>query len=101
MKRKAILGAFLSVAFVVTGPPTVMAQERNDAKAAIAAIIALGIGVAIVRHGNDHDLNSDWDQNAYGEPFSPSVGIVCLPGPRQCFENSHFSARWTRRIFGA
>ena len=104
MKRTMLAGTVLSIAFAAMTPNAAVAQERlnsDQTGAAIAAIIALGIGVAIARHGKDHDLNSDWDQDSYGEPFSPSQNIVCLPKPRQCFERSHYSARWTRRIFGS
>ena len=104
MKREHLWGAALSLALLVTAPQAALTKERldrDDAAGAIAAIIALGIGVAIARHGNDHDLNSGWDEGTYGEPFSPSPNVVCLPGPRQCFERSHYSARWTRRIFGS
>jgi hypothetical protein len=92
----------LALAAMMPNPATAQERVSNDqAGAAIAAIIALGIGVAIARHGNDHDLNSDWDADTYGAPFSPSPNVVCLPEPRQCFEQSHYSARWTRRIFGS
>lgn len=104
MKRTSLTAPVLALALATMTPNGAMAQERvtNDqAGAAIAAIIALGIGVAIARHGKDHDLNSDWDQGTYGQPFSPSPNVVCLPQPRQCFEQSHYSARWTRRIFGS
>jgi hypothetical protein len=73
------------------------AEEINPAAAvAIAGIIAL----AIARHGDDHDHHADWDEGLYGEPFSPSSGVVCLPKPRQCYDDGRYSHRWTRRIFG-
>lgn len=104
MKRTRFAGAVSALVLAATTPDAAIAQERvssEQAGAAIAAIIAVGIGVAIARHGKDHDLNSDWDAGTYGEPFSPSPNVVCLPQPRQCFEQSHYSARWTRRIFGS
>ena len=104
MTRTTLAAAVLSLSLAAMVPQNAVAEQRLDrdeARVAIAAIIALGIGVAIARHGNDHDLNSDWDQQTYGEPFSPSPNVVCLPQPRQCFERSHYSARWTRRIFGS
>lgn len=104
MTRTSMVAAVLSLALTAMAPQGAVAEkriDRDEAKAAVAAIIALGLGVAIARHGNDHDLNSDWDQGTYGEPFSPSQNVVCLPQPRQCFERSHYSARWTRRIFGS
>lgn len=103
MKRTILSGAVLALVLGSLAPQPVAAQQRmdqEDMNAALAAIIALGIGVAIARHGDDHDLNSGWDEGTYGEPFSPSPNVVCLPIPRQCYERSHFSARWTRRIFG-
>jgi hypothetical protein len=36
----------------------------------------------------------------YGEPFSPSPGIICLPRPRKCYGHGNISHRWTARIFG-
>ncbi len=104
MKRTALSGAILALVLSAMAPQAATAQERMDGKdaaGAIAAIIALGVGVAIARHGKDHDLNSDWDEDSYGQPFSPSANVVCLPRPRECYERSHFSARWTRRIFGS
>ena len=104
MKHGIWPAALLSVAMAALAVQPAAAQKRldgNDAAGAIAAIVAIGIGVAIARHGKNHDLNSDWDEDIYGKPFSPSPNVVCLPTPRQCFENSHFSRRWTRRIFGA
>lgn len=103
MRQTKLAGIALSLALAAMAPQPVLAQQqdRNDTGAAIAAIITLGVGVAIARHGKDHDRNSDWDDGAYGDPFSPSPNVVCLPKPRQCFQNSHFSARWTRRIFGS
>lgn len=102
MKRTVLSGAVLAFALSAMAPQSATAEQRinrEEAGAAIAAIIALGIGVAIATHGNDHD--SGWDDDAYGQPFSPSPNVVCLPRPRQCFERSHYSARWTRRIFGS
>jgi len=104
MKHRTVRATALCLALAASVPQAAVAgdgHKNDDAKAAVAAIIALGIGVAIARHGDDHDLNSDWDHGTYGEPFSPSKNVVCLPQPRQCFERSHYSARWTRRIFGS
>lgn len=102
MKRTILSGAVLAFVLGSFAPQQVAAQQRMDQKemnGAIAAIIALGIGVAIAKH--NHKENSGWNQDAYGEPFSPSPNVVCLPKPRQCYQNSHYSARWTRRIFGS
>jgi hypothetical protein len=102
MKRTAFSGAILALALAAMVPQAATSQQRMDREdvgAAIAAIIALGVGVAIATHGNNQ--NSGWDEEAYGQPFSPSPNVVCLPRPRQCFERSHYSARWTRRIFGS
>ena len=104
MTRTTLAAVVLSLSLAAMVPQSAETQERVDrdeARVAIAAIIALGVGVAIARHGDDHDFNSDWDQDTYGEPFSPSQNVVCLPQPRQCFERSQYSARWTRRIFSS
>ncbi|MHA7827985.1 MAG: hypothetical protein ACX93P_10550 [Roseovarius sp.] len=104
MTRTKLPAAVLSLSLAAVAPQSAVTQERLDrdeVRGAIAVIIALGVGVTIARHGDDHDLNSDWDQQTYGEPFSPGPNVVCLPQPRQCFERSHYSARWTRRIFGS
>lgn len=101
MKRTILAGAILALFLGSLAPQPAAAEQRIDQKemnAALAAIIALGIGVAIAKHDKKH--NSGWDEEAYGQPFSPSPNVVCLPRPRQCFERSHYSARWTRRIFG-
>lgn len=103
MTSHVLLSGVLAIALAVGTLPVAAEQrvDRDEAAGAIAAIIALGIGVAIARHGNDHHHSNDWDDGRYGEPFSPSRDVVCLPVPRQCFENAHYSRRWTRRIFGA
>jgi hypothetical protein len=104
MRYRIVPAAVLSVGLASLALQPAAAEQRlsgNDAARAIAAIVALGIGVAIARHGQTHDLNSDWDEGTYGQPFSPSPNVVCLPTPRQCFEHSHFSRRWTHRIFGS
>ncbi len=100
MKRTAITGAVLAVTLASAAPGPTLAGEMTDAQKAIAAIVAIGVGVAIARHSKDHDSGSNWDDDRYGQPFSPSANVVCLPKPRQCYERSHLSARWTRRIFG-
>lgn len=100
MKRTAILGTVLSFCLLAAAPPAVAEERLSDReKAAIAALIVLG--VAIAKHGKDHDSASQWDQNLYGQPFSPSRDVVCLPKPRKCYKEGHLSYRWTKRIFGA
>ena len=104
MKRIKWSGPILALvlAFAALAPQPAAAQQgmdQEEAGAAVAAIIALGVGLAIAKHRKDR--NSAWDQGRYGQPFSPSPYVVCLPQPRQCFEHSHYSARWTRRIFGS
>ena len=104
MKRITWSGPILALvlAFAALAPQPAAAQQgmdQEEAGAAVAAIIALGVGLAIAKHRKDR--NSEWDQGRYGQPFSPSPNVLCLPQPRQCFEHSHYSARWTRRIFGS
>lgn len=100
MKRSAILGTVLSLVLATTTPQTAFA-EMTDAQKALAAIVALGVGVAIAKHGKDHDHGTGWNQDYYGQPFSPTANVVCLPGPRRCYDHGHVSYRWTRRIFGS
>jgi hypothetical protein len=97
-----LLAASLAIGSLAPTPAAAQQRmDRDEAAKAIAAIIALGIGVAVARHGKNHDHGNDWDEGRYGEPFSPSPNVVCLPVPRQCFENANYSRRWTRRIFGS
>jgi hypothetical protein len=99
MNRLASLTAAVALCAATLAP--VPAQALSDEqKAALAALLIVGAGIAAARHGNDHDSTSQWDQNRYGEPFAPGPGIVCLPGPRQCYQDGMVSWRWTRRIFG-
>jgi hypothetical protein len=71
------------------------AQALNDdQKKGLAALLALGLGIAVLKN------SEQWDDDLYGEPFSPSPGVVCVPKPRKCYKNGHLSYRWTRRIFG-
>lgn len=63
MTSRMLLSGVLAMALAVGTLPAA-AQERMDrdeAAGAIAAIIALGLGVAIARHGNDHHHSNDWD----------------------------------------
>lgn len=62
------------------GPPTINTQTK-----AIAALLALGIGIAAAKHGNNHDSTTESDEDRYGEPFSPGSGVTCLPKPKQCY----------------
>lgn len=100
MTRLATLTAAAALAATTLAPAPAQALGDNE-RAALAAILMLGVAAAAARHGNDHDSLSDWDEDRYGEPFSPSPGIVCLPRPRQCYQDGHVSRRWTRRIFGS
>ena len=99
MTRVFTLVAATAIAATTFAPaPAQAGDHRNEA---IAAILLLGIAAAAARHGENHDSLNDWDEDRYGEPFSPTAGIVCLPRPRQCYnEEGEFSRRWTRRIFG-
>lgn len=101
MNKTAILGIAVSMALASAAPRPAAAEEMTDAQKAIAAILAIGVGVAIAKHGKDHDHGTGWDEATYGEPFSPSPNVVCLPKPRQCYDRGHLSHRWTRRIFGS
>lgn len=102
MKRLASLAAAaaLCAATLAPAPATALSDEQKAALAALA-IIGIGIAAASQGHGHDHDSTSQWDEGRYGEPFSPSNGIVCLPVPRQCYQDGMISWRWTRRIFGS
>lgn len=105
MKNTVFLGAALSLTLATAMPTTAIAKSdkaprSNGAEAAIAAMIALGVGIAIAKHGRNHNAGSQWDDDRYGQPFSPSPNVTCLPKPRKCFERGHVSWRWTRRIFG-
>lgn len=99
MTRGFTLVAATAIAATTLAPaPAQAGDHRNEA---IAAVLLLGIAAAAARHGRDHDRISDRDEDRYGEPLSPTEGIVCLPRPRQCStEEGEFSRRWTRRIFG-
>lgn len=98
MKSTAILGSVLALALAGVAPAAT-AKEMTDAEKALAALLAVGVGVAIAKHGKDHNSNADWDAQLYGDPFSPARGVVCLPRPRKCYEDGNLSWRWTKRIF--
>lgn len=99
MKRISVILLAASLAFGTVAPKPAHALSEDEKKA-IALALALGIGIAAAKHGKDHDSGSQWDDDLYGQPFSPSPGIVCLPRPEKCYQNGHLSYRWTRRIFG-
>ncbi|WP_149587537.1 hypothetical protein [Tabrizicola flagellatus] len=88
--------AAMAVAALVAMPAPVAAKpDKEDIARALAALAILGVAVAKAK--NDPD---GWDEDRYGDPFSPAQGVICLPKPKQCFKDGHFSYRWTRRIFG-
>ena len=92
------LAAMLGAACLAPQPAKALSDTE---RAALAAILFLGMAAAASgRHGGGFNAGTDWDTDRYGEPFSPSKGIVCLPRPRQCFANGRLSQRWTQRIFG-
>lgn len=100
MKRLAFLAAAAVISASTLAPLPAQALS-DDERAALAAILFLGVAAAAAsRHGDSHDSMSDWDEARYGKPFSPSDGIVCLPKPRQCFADGRLSHRWTQRIYG-
>lgn len=98
MKRLASL-SFAAIIALATFAPTSAQALEDDERTALAAILALGVALAAARHGSSHNSTSEWDEERYGKPFSPSPGIVCLPRPRQCYSDGHLSHRWTRRIY--
>ncbi len=99
MRRLATLIAAGSLCAATIAPAPAQALTDNE-RAALGALLIIGVGVAAARHGNDHNSTSDWDQDRHGEPFSPSAGVTCLPRPRQCYQNGTISWRWTQRIYG-
>lgn len=99
MKRFTICAVILALGTTTLAPLPANALGDNE-KAALAAILALGIGIAAAKHGANHDGNTQWDEDRYGKPFQPAAGVVCLPKPRKCYKDGHLSWRWTQRIFG-
>jgi hypothetical protein len=89
--------AALCGATMVSAPAQALSDQE---KAALAALAIIGLGIAAAKHGDRHDSTSEWDDGRYGEPFSPSPGIVCPPRPEKCYQDGMISWRWTRRIFG-
>jgi hypothetical protein len=97
MRNSLIAAVAVAFALGVAAPAPVRAGD--DTAKAIAALLALGIGIAAAKKAaENHDSN--WDADLYGEPFSPHRNVVCLPKPRKCYEDGRVSWRWTRRIFG-
>lgn len=97
MRLRNVQGAVLALALAGASalPQQAAAKaDREDIARALAALAVIGIAVGAAKHGDD------WDEDRYGEPFSPSNGVICLPKPKQCYQNGHLSYRWTRRIFG-
>lgn len=95
-KRSA--AALVAASLALSIPSAGIANENDNRNAAAAIAALIGIGAAIAIANSEHQ---NWENNDhYGEPFSPSPGVVCLPEPRQCYDQGHFSRRWTQRIFG-
>ena len=99
MKRLLTLIAAGSLCAALMAPAPAHALN-DEQRAALAAMLVIGLGVAAARHGSNHDSSSDWDEGRFGEPFAPANGVVCLPRPRQCYVNGAVSWQWTQRIFG-
>jgi len=100
MKKLAALALAATIGAASLEPLPAQALTDTE-RAALVAILFLGMAAAASgRHGSGFNSGSDWDSERYGEPFSPSEGIVCLPKPRQCFANGRLSQRWTQRIYG-
>jgi hypothetical protein len=103
--------ATLAAAVVITscsGPAFAKDRRRphhhdnnNNAAAAavIAGVIGLGIGASIAKHRRDRE-DDRWDQEQYGQPFSPAARVTCYPRQRLCYKNDHIAPKWTRRMFG-
>ena len=98
-KTLSILFA-VSIALATVAPQPASALSDKE-KNAIKMALALGLGIAAAKHGNNHDGNSQWDDDLYGQPFSPAPHVTCLPRPRKCYDRGHLSYRWTKRVFGA
>jgi hypothetical protein len=92
---RAALFALSMAAASVMPQPSAARADKEDIARALAALAIIGIAANAKKDGDG------WDEDRYGEPFSPSNGVTCLPKPRQCYQNGHLSYRWTRRIFGA
>lgn len=76
-------------------------KDKNGAAVAIiAGVIGLGIGASIAKHRNDRDDYYQWDEEQYGQPFSPAARVTCYPRQRLCYKNDHIAPKWTRRMFG-
>lgn len=99
MTRLATLAEVAALCATTLAPAPAQAMNQSE-KEALAALLVLGLGIAAVKHGQDHNSTTDWDEDRYGKPFSPSPGIVCLPRPEKCYQDGMISWRWTRRIFG-
>ncbi len=106
---KRLTTGLTALAIVMSAANPALAQDlderkKNDNTAAIiGGIAAIGIGIAIAtsnKHGDDHRHDNDWDGNLYGEPFSPSNNVVCVPNQRKCYDRGNFSYSSTKRIFG-
>jgi hypothetical protein len=94
MKRLAPAALCCALALSAIAPEPAHALS-DDQKKGLAVLLALGIGIAAAKN------RDEWDNDLYGEPFSPNPDVVCLPKPRKSYKNGHLSYRWTRRIFGA
>lgn len=92
---KGGIAATAIAALAAVPVPVAAKPDKEDIARALAALAILGVAVAKARN----DPNG-WDENRYGDPFSPAKDVICLPKPEQCFKNGHFSYSWTRRIFG-
>lgn len=100
MKRWASCGVAMAFGLATLAPGGAHSMSDDD-NAALAALLAIGVGVAVVASQDKKKHKDDWDHDRYGEPFSPSPDVICLPKPRQWYENGRLSYRWTQSVFGS
>ncbi len=100
MKHLTACAAMTALCLATLAPAPADALS-DDQKKGLAALLALGVGIAAAKHGKDHNSTSQWDEDRYGKPFSPSAGVLCVPKQQHCFHDGAISWRWTRRIFGS
>jgi len=99
MKRRAAPATVAAPCTASLAPAQAQGLSGNREKA-LAAMIFVGLGVALAARGKGHNSTTNWVEDRFGEAFSRGPGVVCLPRPRQCHQGGAISWRWTQRIFG-
>ena len=101
------LSLSLMVGCTTTDPYTGETQVDTTATAgAVAGLAILGAAAYAASSDDDDDRheyyrrNYDYDDDRLEiSSYSPRSGVICHRHSHSCYQNGHYSSKWTRREF--